>query len=152
MRAGRLCHCARKQSAGDADEGQLPDEAVPSAEPAQPAGPSAADDQGAAPQTAPDGGANGHAQQLHPPQASGHGGAADEDPDELDLYGDMAGAATRPTAGTAECTSAVVTYDDPTEPCLNVTALCAHRQPCPISPASSATTCMPNLWSGVVNS
>ena len=81
--------------AGDADEGQLPEEAAP-AEPAQPAGPSGgADDQSAAPQTAPGGGgANGHAQQLHPPQASGHSGAADEDPDELDLYGDMAGADT----------------------------------------------------------
>jgi hypothetical protein len=39
------------------------------------------------------GSANGHAQQLNPPQAEGHDRPGDEDPDELDLYGDMAGEA-----------------------------------------------------------
>ena len=91
-------------TAGDADEGQLPEEAAPPAEAAEPAVPSGAD-QSAAAQRALAGAADGHAQQLHPPQASGHGGAADEDPDELDLYGDMAGAAAsqRPVYQSASC-------------------------------------------------
>jgi len=101
---------------------------------AEPAGPSSADDQSAAPQRAPGGGsANGHAQQLHPPQASGHGGAADEDPDELDLYGDMAGAATQQRATSAEnvCRGRMVWLCKPRSDCNGCACGQAARSPCP---------------------
>ena len=72
-----------KLRAGEA--GEL--EAAQTEAPVEAAGSAGADQDGHT------GAPNGHAQQLDPPQAEGHSGPGDEDPDELDLYGDMAGEA-----------------------------------------------------------